>query len=197
MAVHYASLGLAWSLAGWGGGAPDRVLYRCVLTGAADSLPDVELPLSAIYCRLYSGQASDHQITTPFTLERAEAIEARPHGTVRIFQTSQEAATGQGGERLLFEFDVADSSFHRGAYASSYTLAGQRQTTNSTPVTVAVPKVFEEGLDFNGGRTWKVPAFYNVRPGDSAVIDGETVPIDRAQFHASATDTYLILRESV
>lgn len=197
MAVHYASLGVAWSLAGWGGGAPDRVLYRCVLTGAADSLDDVELPLSAIYCRLYSAQPSDHQVTIPFTLDLADAIESRPNGTVRIFQTSQESATGQGGEKLLFEFEAEDAQFHRGAYGSSYTLQGQRQTTNSTPVTTMVGKVFEEGLDFNGGRTWKVPAFYGVRPGDSAVIDGETVLIDRAQFHASATDTYLILRESV
>lgn len=196
MAIHYASLGLAWGLAGWAGGAPDRVLYRCVLTGAADSLPDVELPLSAIYCRLYSGSPSDHQVTAPFTLELADAIEARPNGTVRIFQTSQVAATGEGGERLLFEFGIEQTSYHRGAYSSSYVLQGQRQTTNSTPMTVMVSKVFEEGLDFNGGRTWKVPASYGVRPGDSAVIDGETVVIDRAQFHASATDTYLILRES-
>jgi hypothetical protein len=172
------------------------VLYHCILTGAEDGLGDVDLPLSGIYSRLYSGEPSDHQVTVPFTIEIAEAIDARPNGTIRVFQAASISASGDGGERLVCEFAIDRSSYHRGAYSASYTLAGSRQTTNATPITVTVDALFEEGRDFNGGRTWKVPAYYGIRPGDSAVIDGDTHLIDRVQFHASPTDTYLTLRES-
>lgn len=203
MATHYACLGLGYAAAGWSGPVPDRVLWRCVLTGAADATTDAEIPISNIYARLYSASPSEHQVSAPYTTAVSDAIAARPNATVRVFRSATSAATGEGGERLVFEFPLEDQQYHRGAHSATYVLQGSRQTTNWTPVTVTVDRIIEEGAAFNGERTWTVPADYSIQPGDSVVIGAETILIDRVQFHAStpvagssAAASYLVLREA-
>lgn len=189
----YAVLGFGFAAAAWRGAVPDRILVRCWLTGAADGLPDIELPIAGFYARMYSGQASAFQVSVPYTEARYAAVKARAQGDLFVERVTSRDGVELGAESL-FSFPNTGRQLHQGPYRQTLVLSGERQTTNATPATHSGLRFSLAGLDFNGARTWTTDLATVVRPGDAIVVEGEIVTIDRVQAEADTTRAKLTLR---
>jgi hypothetical protein len=145
--------------------------FRCVLTGSADGLPDIELPFESFQSRLRTGKPSYLQVVIKGT-EYADEISARSNGNLIV-----KMGVIIDGDAYLMEpiaeVELEDIEVHKGANSTSITLVGHQTETYSNSKTVKVSDVSykrTKGADITI-RT-PVPRFF-LNPGDTVVEQHE------------------------
>jgi hypothetical protein len=168
----------------WAGVALTRT-WRLTLTGAADELGDVVLPISNLSARLRSGEASYLNVTVPYTLEYADAVSARPNGDM-ILEHIVRDNLGNTMEFVVVTVALETIQISRGASSSSIVLIGHRQSTNSNPTSHSVaPLSLQTGTTAS---TMIVPEYdQNIRPGDTVTGEGVTFEIGLLTLQAAVT----------
>lgn len=74
------------------------IRYYLTVTGAADGLDDIEIPMSSFQARRRSGEPTYLSVVIP-GLDHAEAIAARSNGTIRVDQGMSREAGSSSGRR--------------------------------------------------------------------------------------------------
>ena len=150
------------------------IRYYLTITGAADGLDDIEIPMSSFQARRRSGEPTYLSVVIP-GLGHAAAIVARSNGTIRVDQ-----GYVQGGRILqreaIIEAEIEDVATYQGAKNSSIVLTGYRQTTY-TPKTVALTSPTYRSVVRGVTRFRLARPYIFLNPGDTAVIDGESIDI--------------------
>lgn len=106
------------------------VIYRTILSGSANGLSDLEIPISSFNARLRSGRESYLSIVAPNGSILIDEIEARPDGELFIEELVGETSTELA--RVNFQNLRIDKGARSG---TTLQLSGYKQTTNTTPKT--------------------------------------------------------------
>ena len=150
------------------------IRYYLTVTGAADGLEDIEIPMSSFQARRRSGEPTYLSVVIP-GLEHAAAVAARSSGTIRVDQ-----GYARGGRILqreaIIEAAIDDVATYQGAMNSSIVLTGYRQA-NYTPKTVVLTSPTYRSVARGVTRFRLARPYIFLNPGDTAVIDGESIDI--------------------
>lgn len=150
-----------------------KTFYKCILTGADDSLTDLVLPISNFSARLKSGTPSYMEVTVPNALDYIDGIAARPNGDIVVYHGLQEdGAAIDWNEIARVNFELAP--YDKGAESKTVRISGYKQTTYSSPSTVALTGVSGESLQSDGKMRVRAQVDYVVRPADTVTWNSGT-----------------------
>ncbi len=152
--------------------------FFLTLTGDADSVDDIVLPVSNLTARLRSGSDSYLAVTVPYTLAYAAAVSARPNGDLVL--TYVDAAGAHEVVDVAFETPQVS----RGTSSSSIVLTGHRQSTNSSP---GSHEVAASAMQMGSTSTITRPGFDpDILPGDDVTAEDSTITANLVTLTASA-----------
>ena len=133
--------------------------YFAKLTGSADGLTDVTLPMSSFSVRHRYDGPSYYQLTIP-TYAYVSAIAARPNGEIVIW-----SKTGNIEEELL-RGDLGSVRTDRGPKSQSISISGNSERATSDPETYLLAEALYASTTFEGESRLRIPPRAAIRPGD-------------------------------
>lgn len=133
--------------------------YYAKLTGDADGLTDVALPMASFSVRHRYDGPSYYQLTIP-TYAYVSAIAARPNGEIVIW-----SKTGEVEEELL-RGDLGNVRTDRGPKSQSISISGNSERAASDPETYLLAEALYASTTFEGESRLRIPPRAAIRPGD-------------------------------
>lgn len=133
--------------------------YFAKLTGAADGLTDITLPMASFSVRHRYDGPSYYQLTIP-TYAYVSAIAARPNGEIVIW-----SKTGEVEEELL-RGDLGNVRTDRGANSQSISISGNSERAARDPATYLLAEALYASTTFEGESRLRIPPRAAIRPGD-------------------------------
>jgi len=141
-------------------------LYTCVITGAADSLPDLTIPISSINISHNAGTTqSSIFITCPNGVDFSAGVIARKNGGIVI--TATDVFIDGTSESIDFiEYPISGFQSSQGAKRFSISIQGQVVITRTTVNAIVVPSVSFISLDASGAQRVRMDLNKDMLPGD-------------------------------
>lgn len=167
--------------------------FHCTLTGAADGLSDVEIPIKSFQARRKSGEPSYLSVVVP-GYAYADAINDRSNGQLVIDM----AFIVDGSESLreeIIRVDLEDISISKGARNRSFTLSGHRtETFGGNSLTLENPTY---RLSENGKLRYRfaLPDLY-LNPGDSVTVGDDSLTVDEVSYFVSIGRSQMEIAEA-
>jgi len=160
-----------------------RVTYQFTLTGAPDGVDDVIIPISSIQGRSRDGAPTYLSAVVP-TMDYAAQISARPNGQMilsRGYRLVDLATTW----REIIRANLDSIRIDQGARSASVTLTGYATITNQDPKTVTISGASYRNIGADGKRRYRCPVDMWLRPGDTAVVNGESITVATISYTIS------------
>ena len=148
--------------------ATAKLIYRCILTGAADGTTDLTLPMKSFQARLRDGDPSYLSCVIPDSTTYATLVAARPNGEIIIYSGY---LFDDGTEQLeeIIRVDYESLQINRGANSDSLTVSGHKTITSSSPKDWTVTGVSFYGQTAEGKRRVRANLDPFVRCGDTCI----------------------------
>jgi len=148
--------------------ATAKLIYRCILTGAADGTTDLTLPMKSFQARLRDGDPSYLSCVIPDSTTYATLVAARPNGEIIIYSGY---LFDDGTEQLeeIIRANYESLQIDRGANSDSLTISGHKTITSSSPKDWTVTGVSFYGQTTTGKRRIRANLDPFIRCGDTCV----------------------------
>jgi hypothetical protein len=166
------------------------ITWSAVLTGAPDSLPDLELIALNFQATLRSSTASFIQVVLP--LSQLDDVIARSNGDIVINKT----LLPDGAPVELYTVNFNDVRTDEGARSSKLTISGRSEAAFPGPAAVTLAGVVSDGLQSSGARTLAVSPFNDVLPGDTVTYDAVATLIEIVEITGNNDGTSMRLAEA-
>lgn len=148
--------------------ATAKLIYRCILTGAADGTTDLTLPMKSFQARLRDGDPSYLSCIIPDSITYATLVAARPNGEIIIYSGY---LFDDGTEQLeeIIRADYESLQINRGANSDSLTVSGHKTITSSSPKEWTVTGISFYGQTAEGKRRIRANFDQFIRCGDTCI----------------------------
>lgn len=154
--------------------ATAKTIYSCVLTGAADGLSDLTLPMSSFQAWMRDGAPSYLSVVVPSSVTYAADIAARSNGEIVISKGYKFTDDTEQMEEII-RSNYDSIRVDRGARSDSLTMTGYKTTSSSAPKERTLDGVSYYGLQADGKRRVRADFDLFLRVGDTAIYgDGAT-----------------------
>lgn len=169
------------------------IKYTFTLTGAADGLEDIDMPISNFQARKRSGAPSYLSVTIP-TFDYADQITARPNGTLKI---TLEVIRNNVP---VLNSVIADADFdniieYEGTSSKSLVLSGNK-TESFVQKSIEIEKAsYVQTSDGYYRYRLSEPNIY-VNPNDEVTIDGNTFTVDELTYSVSTSGQTIEIAEA-
>lgn len=152
--------------------------YLCVLTGAADSLPDLTLPISSFQTRMGADPFRVYlSVILPNADAYIDAINARPNGKLKVTRVYN-YLDGSFQVFTMAEATIDSISTNQGGQSGvTGTLSGSENMTAVTAQAVTLYDPITRSSDA-GRRRYRCRIDPRLRPLDTAIINGESFIVD-------------------
>jgi hypothetical protein len=166
---------------------PEQVVtYTCVLTGSADGLSDLTLPISTFQARHKDDASSYGAITVPAGAQYADAIAARPNGEIVV--TWHQGTLDE--EALRFPPD--DIRLDRGASSSTLSISGNYDAAARDPKLFTLTDVSYIATS-SGSTRYRAAGRGDLRPGDFTYYGGTYSEVSEVVWSVSVGATTMEL----
>jgi len=167
-------------------------LYKCVITGAPDSLSDVEIPVESFTTRKRSGSPTYLSIVVKDAGTYADLISNRSNGEI-VMSRGYILTDGSTFFNEIVRTSIDDIKTFEGGDNSSVGLVGYKTvSSNGKSRTLYNPKYRAVS---NGKRRFRLPVDNFIEPGDEVTIGAETFVIDFVTITESENDSSMELSE--
>lgn len=144
--------------------------YKCTITGAADALPDIEIPISSINGRLTNDGMSSLSIVCPDGVGYAAAIAARSNGGL-IIESIEDYADGSSASDFSVEYPITGYASDRGSQNWSITISVSTTLTLGQARRVNLKGISYLGRALTGKTRARCELDKDLLPGDVAMLD--------------------------
>ena len=165
--------------------------YRCVLTGAADAMEDLELPISSFQTRMGSDPYRVYlSIVVPNVDAYIDGINARPNGEIKITRIYN-YLDGSSEQFVMAQSAFDTIQTNQGAKSGSTgNISGYKTLTAGTAHALVLTDPITRSSD-NGRRRYRCQIDPRVRPLDTVTINGESFQVDQV-IHIIDTKTAIM-----
>lgn len=174
--IHPPAIAITGSSSEWWDGAipyTAQSIYKCILTGAADSESDLELPMSALQYRLYLSGGAYLSVVVPNAIAYMDAVASRPNGCLVVYKGYRYV---DGSEQIaeMARSNLGSIRADIGGRSSSLTLTGSGDVdfVFDPSVDKAIADVITYVLQADGKRKLRVEPIFGMYPGDIVQYDG-------------------------
>jgi hypothetical protein len=169
------------------------IRYYLTVTGAADGVDDIEIPMSSFQARRRSGEPTYLTAVVP-SADYAAAIAARANGTLRIDQGYVLAGSILQREPIM-ETDIDEAAIHHGGRQSSIRLTGYREATY-TPKAITLSGATYRGVSGGKIRYRLAKPYIFLNPGDTVTIEDDTLTIGVMSYSISPLAQQIEIQEA-
>lgn len=148
------------------------IRYRCTLTGAADGLPDIVLPISSFQTRSRKNPRPSYlSVIVPNATLHLPYVIARPNGEIVIEQGRMYPDGIEYDDLVRANYE--NFAYNEGARNSSITLTGHRTLPITLPQIVDLRGVSIQAQQQTGIRRVTAAVDFRARPGDTVKWAGQ------------------------
>lgn len=158
-----------------------QTIFQCILTGAADGLEDLVIPISSFQSTVRDGDPTYLACVIPDSINYIADISARTNGDIVIKQ-GYKLYDGSIQAEEIIRVDYENLQDARGGRSASATISGHKTTSSSSPKSVELEEVTYYGLQTNGKRTFRAKPDIFLRVGDTAVYGTESIIIGQISY---------------
>ncbi len=171
-------------------------VYRFALENAQGR---VEMPISNFSGQLRSGEPSYLQVTIPDARTWAEVIAnfAAHTDTEMVIQAGYRYSDGAFLTQDIARTRLRNVRYDLGARSSSVQLDGIDTRINSTPKTVSLIGGNYRSQDESGRVRYRCAMNFEIRPGDTARINGESFVVGELSYNVTVNNATLEIAEAV
>lgn len=162
------------------------ISYQCLLTGAADGLGDLKLPISSLTVRHRVDTASYYSIVIPSVLY-SEDIAARSNGQIVVSMT-----IGTVIEEL-FKGSLGTVQTSVGPKSQSISVSGNASRAAHTLTTYEITNALYTYSTSDGEQRLRIPPRAAIRPGDTVRYGAVYFEVGLVTLTASPKDTTMEL----
>jgi hypothetical protein len=162
------------------------ISYQCLLTGLADGLSDLVLPLSSVSVRHRDETKSYYSIAIPSVLY-SEDIAARSNGQIVVSMTIGAVA------EELFRGSLGTVQTSVGPKGQAITISGNASRAAHTLATYEIAAALYTYSTSDGEQRIRIPPRAAIRPGDTVLFDGSYFEVGLVTLTASPKDTTMEL----
>jgi hypothetical protein len=166
------------------------VQWSAILTGAPDSLPDLDLIVLSMQATLRSSTASFMQVVVP--MSQIDDINNRTNGNITIYKT----LLPDGSQVELYTVNFNSFRSDLGARSRRLTISGRSESAFPGPAGVTLVGVIADNLQSSGARELMVSPFNDVLPGDTVTYDAVATVIETITITADSSGTTMQLTEA-
>lgn len=148
--------------------ATATVIYDCTLTGAADGVANLVLPIASFQARVRDGEPSYVSVTVPNSLAYEDAIAARTNGEI-VIRKGYRMADGTTQMEEICRVDYEDIQISRGGRSDAAVVTGHATVSSTAPKEWTVTGVSFYGLQADGKRRVRADLDLFLRVGDTCV----------------------------
>ena len=167
---------------------PRREVFICLLRKTG--LTDVEVPMTSLQMRRRDGNPTMISCVIPDAETYLDYAEDREDGEIIIYAGS----ITEDGTRHLSELDrvsLDSISYDIGVQSSSLIISGYKTETNINPRPVDITGVSYYGVQADGKRRIRGKVNQFLRPGDTAIYNGESFVVDQIYLYVEATNAWM------
>lgn len=169
--------------------------YYCTITGAADGLPDLVVPISSINGTLRYDGLSSYLVVVPDGISYAADIAARANGGF-IIDSEEIYTDGTSEITQSVEFNIESQRPDSGGRNFSVSIRGTSSVSNPTPKKLNVYGISFNSLDNSGKRRVRCEPNKDFLQGDTAVLpSGAEFAVELVTHIISATNQIMELKE--
>jgi hypothetical protein len=171
-------------------------VYRFALE---NSQGRAELPISNFSGQLRSGEPSYLQVTIPDARAWAELIAdfASQTDTEMVIQAGYRYSDGAFLTQEIARTRLRNVRYDLGARSSSVQLDGIDTRVNQSPKTVSLIGANYRSQDESGRVRYRCAMNFDIRPGDTARINGETFVVGELSYNVTVNNATLEIAEAV
>lgn len=155
--------------------------WTCVLTGAADGLPDLPLRISSWQATIQTGRSNYIQCVVPASLETVAEIAARRRGVIVITRTAR-LANGQMVEREMVRSRYSNLYLNEGPRRRSVVLNGWSPALAEAAGSADLYGV-QTISDSDGGLRVRAAIDWSLRPGMTARFMGREMTVAYINYY--------------
>jgi hypothetical protein len=172
-----------------------QTIYTLTLTGAADGLADVVIPMASFQSRLQEDGVHYLSAVVPNSRQWAGPISARPHGqwVVKKGYRHQDGAVSLA-EIVRVGFSAL--AWDRGSSGDAATIYGQSTVPVVASKSVAVTGIQYEALDTTGKRRLRCEVSLFLAPGDRCVYPGGAFVVGEIVHYVGPDMAFMEVMES-
>ena len=177
------------------GRSPFAVRYRCTLTGNADGVADVFLPISSFQARLRNGEKTYLGIVVPNVSAHESMVAVRPNGELVLEMGYVFPSSTNWFEIVRTSLDAV--GYDKGPFMSSISLSGYVQEPNEMIKAIDVTGIQTESLQKDGRYRIRCDLAPHIRPGDTVKWDGKSIIVGMIAMNVSGRIAYMDITEAV
>jgi len=170
-------------------------IFQCILTGAADGLEDLVIPISSFQSTVRDGDPTYLACVIPDSINYIAKISARTNGDIVIKQ-GYKLYDGSIQAEEIIRVDYENLQDARGGRSASATISGHKTTSSSSPKSVELEEVTYYGLQANGKRTFRAKPDIFLRVGDTAVYGTESIIIGQISYTVDTRQAIMQVTEA-
>lgn len=164
--------------------------YTCILTGAADSLDDITLPISSFNLDKTLIGVSTLSVACPDGINFSAAILARPNGSLKITSTDIYTDGSEVQDSVTQEYTLSYVGPSQGSSNFSVSLSGQTTLTNPTPGTETM---IGESFIFQGAIRVRGEINMNLTPGDTLNYSGGSFTVAKIAINSNSSPVVSVM----
>lgn len=172
-----------------------QTIFQCILTGAADGLDDLIIPISSFQSTVRDGDPTYLACVIPNSINYIADISARTNGDIVIKQ-GYKLYDGSIQAEEIIRVDYENLQDARGGRSASATISGHKTTNSSSPKSVELEEVTYYGLQTNGKRTFRAKPDIFLRVGDTAVYGTESIIIGQISYTVDTRQAIMQVTEA-
>lgn len=152
--------------------------FDCIITGSADNLDDITIPISSFQSRRRQSEPTYLSINIP-TLDYIESITARANGNIEIYTR---------GEKII-ESDISSVRYDHGSKNQTVTLTGYKTTTFTAKTVNLTGYPVEYKTNTAGVIRYRLKKASTIlNPGDTVIIDDDTFTVGLISYFVNTTN---------
>jgi len=160
-----------------------QVIYLCVVTGDADGLDDLTIPIASFQARRRNGESSFLSCVIPDIETYEDAINARSNGDIVIrkgYRFSDGTTQVEEIVRVNFESPIR---IDQGHINYTGTIAGTKTWTAGSPKSLTLSGISYRNVGSDGKRRYRASVDLFLRPGDTAVYGAEQIEVGLITYY--------------
>jgi len=167
--------------------------YYLTITGAVDSLSDIDIPMASFQARRRSGSPTYLSAVIP-TIEYIDSIAARSNGTIRIDQGYEQNGVVLQRETII-ETDIERADTYLGSVNQSIVLTGYTTSTFSAKTLDLTGSVLRSLVNGKINVRMANPYVF-LNPGDTVNIDEDTFIVGLMSYAISPDFQQIDIQEA-
>ena len=173
-----------------GGGAAD-ILWRCEIV--AEGFDPITVPMSSWQGTQQLGRSSYLQAVIPSASALYEDIVARSSGELVIYRRARFLGSGIENELEIARSPVQTIRFDRGPRRATVTISGYRSLSEGGTGESTLKDI--RSISVSNGIRVRCGIDWTLRPGDMAVMDGQSFEATYINYYVTVSDAYMDVGE--